>query len=90
MKFVPYILLVVSFVAGFVGIPYVVIGVTALLSFVCLAAKRRQQLKTQPQAPDQNMLIDGAFLLVQQVLIHFFVFALGLFLAYVSGNGVQF
>lgn len=81
MKYIPYALILVSFALGYLGFPYFLIAVMALASAAILSAARRKQLKNQPQAPDQNMILDGAFLLVQQLLIHFVVFALGLFLA---------
>lgn len=82
MKFVPYALLLLSFAFGFAGVPYIAIAVMAVISTIVLASARRNQLKSQPQAPDQNMVLDGAFLFFQQTLIHFVAFALGLFLAY--------
>ena len=86
MKFLPYLALLVSFAAGYVGLPFIVFFAMAILSALMLYAPRRRQLREQPQAPDQNMLVDGAFLIFQQTLIHFILFALGLFIAHmVSG-----
>lgn len=79
MKFLPYLTLIVSFVLGYLSFPFGLVFVVAVVSAFLLFSKRRAQLRSQPQAPDQNMVLDGAFLMVQQTLIHFVVFALGLF-----------
>lgn len=79
MKFLPYLTLIVSFVLGYLAFTFGIVFVVAFVSAVLLFSKRRAQLRNQPQAPDQNMVLDGAFLMVQQTLIHFVVFALGLF-----------
>ena len=51
------------------------------LSTIIFASARRKALKSQPLAPDQNMIFDGAFLLAGQLLIMFTVFILGWFFA---------
>lgn len=79
MKFLPYLTLIVSFVLGYLSFPFGLVFVVAVVSAFLLFSKRRAQLRSQPQASDQNMVLDGAFLMVQQTLIHFVVFALGLF-----------
>lgn len=79
MKFLPYLILIASFALGYLGSPFGLVFVVALVSAVLLFSKRRNQLRNQPQAPDRNMLLDGFFLVAQQTLIHFVVFALGLF-----------
>lgn len=81
MKYLPYLTLVVSFLIGYLSQPFIFVFAVAILSAFLLFAPRRQQLRNQPQAPDQNMLLDGAFLVLQQTLIHFVVFALGVFMA---------
>lgn len=80
MKFLPYLPLIASFVLGYLGYAYGVVFILAVVSAVLLFQKRRLQLRNQPQAPDRNMVLDGAFLITQQILIHFVAFALGLFL----------
>jgi hypothetical protein len=80
MKFLPYLPLIASFILGYLGYPFGLVFVAAIVSTLLLFPKRRLQLRNQPQAPDRNMMLDGAFLIVQQTLIHFVVFALGLFL----------
>lgn len=84
MKFVPYALLIMTLAFGFLGYPYILIGVMAVVSAIVLASARRAQLKSQPQAPDQNMFLDGAFLLFQQVLIHFVMYGIGIFAAFLQ------
>lgn len=79
MKFLPYLTLIASFALGYLNVPFAFIFVVAIVSAVLLFPKRRKQLRNQPQAPDRNMVLDGFFLIAQQTLIHFVVFALGIF-----------
>jgi len=81
MKYLGYALVLAAFVAGYVGFHPIGILILAALSTTIFASARRKALKSQPLAPDQNMLFDGAFLLVGQVLIMFAVFILGWFFA---------
>jgi len=81
MKYLGYALVLGAFAAGYVGFhPFIVI-VTAVLSTIIYASARRKVLKNQSQAPDQNMLFEGAFLLGGQVLIMFTAYILGWFFA---------
>jgi hypothetical protein len=80
MKFLPYLTLIASFALGYLGYPFVFVFVVAVVSAFLVFPKRRYQLRNQPQAPDRNMVLDGFFLVAQQTLIHFVVFALGIFL----------
>ena len=86
MRYLPYLLLLVSFALGYVGYPVLTVLIVALLSAFLLFGPRRRQLREQPQAPDQNMLLDGAFLFVQQALIHIVAGALGVFMARMMGG----
>jgi len=81
MKYLGYALVLAAFVAGYTGFHPIGIVMLAALSTIIYASARRKALKSQPLAPDQNMLADGAFLLVGQVLIMFAVFILGWFFA---------
>ena len=81
MKYLGYLLILACFAAGYNSIHILVVIVTALLSTFIYASERRLALKTQVHAPDQNMLLDGAFLLVLQLLIMFMVYILGWFMA---------
>lgn len=81
MKFLPYLALLISFMIGFMGLPFIFVFIVAVLTAFILFAPRRRQLREQPQSPDQNMFVDGAFLVFQQTLIHFVLFGLGLFIA---------
>lgn len=81
MKYLGYVIVLAAFAAGFFGLHPAVILVAAGLSTLIYASARRKALKEQPQAPDQNMLFDGAFLLAGQVLIVFTVYILGWFFA---------
>ena len=80
MRFLPYLLLLISFVLGYLSLPFFLVFIVAILGTVLIMPQRRNQLRSQPQAPDRNMVLDGAFLVFQQTLIHFVAFALGLFL----------
>jgi hypothetical protein len=79
MKFLPYLTLIFSFVIGYLGLTFVYVFAVAIVSAFLVFPKRRMQLRNQPQAPDRNMVLDGFFLVAQQTLIHFVVFALGIF-----------
>jgi len=81
MKYLGYAIVLAAFVAGYLGLHPAVILVAASLTTIIYAAARRKALKEQSQAPDQNMVFDGAFLLGGQFLIMFFVFILGWFFA---------
>lgn len=81
MKYLGYVFVLAACAAGYVGLHPVIILIAALLSTLIYASARRKALKEQPQAPDQNMVFDGAFLLAGQVLIMFMVYILGWFFA---------
>lgn len=81
MKYLPYLTLIISFALGFLGYPFPLVCAVAVVSTILLFAPRRKALRNQPQAPDQNMVLDGAFLIFQQILIHFVLFAFGIFMA---------
>ncbi|GLQ23538.1 hypothetical protein GCM10007853_14120 [Algimonas ampicilliniresistens] len=81
MKYVPYLTLIVSFALGFFGYPFPFVLAVAIVSTFLLFSPRRKALRNQAQAPDQNMFLDGAFLLASQTLIHFVLFAFGIFIA---------
>jgi len=81
MKYLGYLLIFACFLAGYLSIHIIVVGLSALLSTVIYATERREALKSQVHAPDQNMILDGAFLLALQLIIMFTVYILGWFLA---------
>lgn len=81
MKYLGYGVILAAFIAGFLTIHPAIIVIAALISTFIYAAARRKALKQQPQAPDQNMLFDGAYLFAGQLLIMFTAFILGWFLA---------
>jgi hypothetical protein len=86
MKFIGYILLLLSGIAGYLGIRVWFVVIFALLSAFVFASARRQNLKETPQAPDQNMLMDGAYLFIGQLLIMFAIYLLGVFIASPGGD----
>ncbi|WP_409434055.1 hypothetical protein ACJ3XI_06010 [Litorimonas sp. RW-G-Af-16] len=86
MKYLGYLLLIVAGVAGFYRVtPFVLIGL-ALASTLIFATARRHNLKSTPMAPDQNMLLDGAFLLFSQILIMFMFYLIGYFCTTPAGE----
>ncbi|MEL6687169.1 MAG: hypothetical protein AAFP97_06085 [Pseudomonadota bacterium] len=86
MRFLPYLCLLISFVLGYLAQPFVFVFVAALLGTALIMPLRRNQLRSQPQAPDRNMVLDGAFLVFQQTLVHFVAFGLGVFLMRMMGG----
>lgn len=81
MKYLGYAVIILSAAGGYVGFhPALIIGL-ALISTLIYASARRRALKNQPQAPDQNMMLDGAFLLAGQSMIMFAAYILGWFFA---------
>jgi len=81
MKYLGYALVLAAFVAGYIGFHPIGIVILAALSTIIYASARRKALKSQPLAPDQNMIFEGMFLLGGQVLIMFTVYILGWFFA---------
>ena len=81
MKYLGYVFILACFLAGYFSIHILIVGVSAAFSTIIYASERRKALKSQIHAPDQNMLLDGAFLLFLQLLIMFTVYILGWFLA---------
>ena len=84
MKYLGYLIVFCAGLAGFLGVRVWVILLLALLSTFAFASERRETLKNMPQAPDQNMFLDGMFLFFAQILILFMVYLLGVFIASVS------
>jgi len=85
MKYIGYVLLLLSGVAGYLGVRVWFVVLLALLSAFVFTSARRKNLKETPQAPDQNMLMDGAYLFVGQLLIMFAIYLLGVFIASPGG-----
>lgn len=86
MRYLGYIVIAMAAAAGFMRMHPGLILILALISVLLHAASRRKALKEQPMAPDQNMIMDGAFLLVSQILIMFLVFLLGYFASTEAGE----
>ena len=81
MKYLGYAIILVAATAGYIGFhPALIVGL-ALISTFIYASARRRALKNQPQAPDQNMMLDGAYLLAGQSMIMFAAYILGWFFA---------
>lgn len=86
MKYIGYILLLLSGVAGYLGVRVWFVILLALLSTFVFTSARRKNLKETPQAPDQNMLMDGAYLFIAQLLIMFAIYLLGVFIGSPGGS----
>lgn len=86
MRFLPYLCLLISFALGYQFQPFVFVFIVALFGTALILPQRRNQLRSQPQAPDRNMVLDGFFLVFQQTLIHFVAFGLGVFLMRMTGG----
>ena len=86
MKYLGYFIVLCAGIAGFLGVRIWVLLFLALLSSFTFLTARRQNLKDMPQAPDQNMLIDGMFLLFSQLLVLFVVYLVGVFIAGPGGD----
>ncbi|MGB3455104.1 MAG: hypothetical protein WBG08_06495 [Litorimonas sp.] len=80
MRALPYLTLIASFLLGYFSYPFFLVFGVAVLSAFLLFPLRRDQLRNQPQAPDRNLMLDGAFLVFQQTLVHFVAYALGIFM----------
>jgi len=86
MKYLGYILILLSIAAGFMKWPWILIFAFALVSTFVFANDRREALRNTPQAPDQNMLLDGAFLFFGQTLIMLVGYLLGVFAVAPTGE----
>jgi len=86
MKYIGYSLLILSGVAGYLGVRIWFVVLMALLSAFVFMSARRQNLKETPQAPDQNMIMDGAYLFLGQLLIMFAIYLLGHFISSPGGG----
>ncbi|WP_026940867.1 hypothetical protein [Hellea balneolensis] len=81
MRYFGYALILVAIAGGYTDVHPILIILLALLSTLIYASARRKALKNQPQAADQNMMLDGAYLLAGQTMIMFAAFILGWFFA---------
>ena len=86
MKYIGYILLLLSGVAGYLSVLVWYVVLFALLSAFVFMSARRKNLKETPQAPDQNMLMDGAYLFLGQLLIMFTFYLVGYFIGSPGGG----
>jgi hypothetical protein len=81
MRFMPYVIIAIAAALGGYGMGLrpaaPILFVLAFASAVSVFMPRRQALREQPQAPDQNMILDGVFLFFSQLLIVFVAYALG-------------
>ena len=82
MKYLGYALILASMTSGYIGLHPAAVIIFALISTFVYAAARRKALKEQPQAGDQNMILDGGYLFAGQTLIMFAAFILGWFFAH--------
>lgn len=81
MKYIGYLFLTASTVMGYYGIHIGFLIITAFLSTIFTAPKRKDFLRMAPVSSDYNRFTDGVFLFFGQLLITFTVYILGWFLA---------
>jgi len=86
MKYLGYFIVLCAGLAGFLGVRVWVLVILALLSSFTFMSARRQNLKDTPQTLNQNMVVDGMFLLFSQLLILFVVYLVGVFIAGPGGE----
>ena len=86
MKYIGYALLLLTGIAGYLGIRIWFVVLMAFLSAFVFMSARRKNLKETPQAPDQNMVMDGAYLFLGQLLIMFAVYLIGYFIGSPGGG----
>ena len=81
MRYLGYLLILAVFAAGFFSVHILAALAGALAATFIYAADRRRALKAEPQALNQNMILDGAYQFFGKVLIMFVVYILGWFFA---------
>ena len=86
MKYIGYILLLLSGFAGYSRVRVWFVVLLAFLSVILFMSARRKNLKETPQAPDQNMMMDGAYLFLGQLLIMFTFYLVGYFIGSPGGG----
>ena len=79
MKYLGYTIILLGGIAGYLGVRVYILFIMALLSTLAFASVRRRTLKNTPQAPDQNMAFDGAWLYFSQLLAIFGAYLIGVF-----------
>jgi len=71
MRYFAYLLVLLSAVLGYLAVyPLVVVPVALATSFIFITA-RRQWLKDNPPAVPVSPIVDGIYLFVLHMLIHF-------------------
>ena len=81
-----YLVIAAAFYAGFAPLHPLVIPALALVSTFIFAAARRQAAKADERALTPSALSDGAYLFAGQVMIIFFVYIFGYFMASAGGE----
>jgi len=85
MRYIAYLLFILSIILGYFAIyPLVVLPLALATSFLFFSA-RKKWLKANPPALPVNPIVDGAYLVFLHILIHFAAFAIGFFLHYSVG-----
>ena len=82
MKYVPFVVAALAAIAGVLGMRVWVVLVLALVNVALVSGNRLRQARNAPQqvAPP-NVLVEGAYLLVLQVLILGLCWLVGYFFA---------
>ena len=83
LRYVPYFFAALSFVLGYGAITFLAVIGLALVSVFIIAPDRMEQVRNQPQRVGKpNMLVEGGFLFVLQLLIFGMLYGVGYFLAF--------
>lgn len=81
MKYLGYLIILAAFIGGLLSWAFLIVfPICTLLATITYAGPRREALKNQTHAPDQNMILDGAFLLFSLSIIIFAAYCLGYYL----------
>ena len=79
LKWLGYTIILLGGVAGYLGVRVWVLFVLALISTMAFGTLRLRIRRNTPQAPDQSVLFDGAWLFSSQLLAIFMAYLLGVF-----------
>ena len=86
IQYLGYLVIAAAFYAGFRPLHPLVILVLALISTFIFASARRTATKTDERTLTPSPISDGAYLFAGQVMIIFFVYILGYFMATTAGD----
>jgi|GEM_PF-1318382 len=86
IQYLGYLIIAAAFYAGFKPLHPLAILVLAFISTFIFATARRQAAKADERALTPSAISDGAYLFVGQLMIIFFVYIFGYFMASSGGD----